>query len=704
MLPLRRLGPALVLFVALSVGCDRDPAPPVAATRPFELTAHGDVRVDEYYWLKERENPEVIAYLEAENEYTRATMAHTEALQERLFEEIRGRIKEDDASVPYRKGGFWYYTRYETGGNYPLWCRKPGSLDSTETVLFNGNTMAEGTGYFSLSYTMSPSQARAAYAVDTVGRRKYHLRFRDLATGNDLDEGIPDVTGNVVWANDDATVFYAKQDPETLRSYQIWRHRVGTPAADDVLVFEEADETFSIGVTRSKSDRFLFIVSAQTLATEYRMLDADEADGAFQVVVPRSRGHEYDMDHLGDRFYFRTNFGGAKNFQLMAGPVGPSDPSRWTPVIPHREDVFLDGFELFDGYLVAAERSAGLMRLRVMPWGGAEEHYVEFDDPAYLVRFDTNPETDTNLLRFVYTSLTTPNSTFDYDMGTRERTLLKRDEVVGDFDVSRYRSERLMATARDGAQVPVSLVYRVDLFESGRNPLLLYGYGSYGASTDATFQSARLSLLDRGFVYAIAHIRGGQEMGRDWYENGKLLTKMNTFTDFIDVADFLVEKGYSAPDQVYAQGGSAGGLLMGAIVNLRPDRWRGVIAAVPFVDVVTTMLDDSIPLTTGEYDEWGNPNDSTYYAYMKSYSPYDNVEAKAYPNLLVTTGLHDSQVQYWEPAKWVARLRARKTDQNRLLLKTNMSAGHGGASARFERFRETAFQYAFLLDLAGRAE
>lgn len=703
-LPVSRLSTLpLVLLFALATGCNRGPEPPVAEKRPVELTMHGDVRVDEYYWLRERENPEVIAYLEAENAYTQAIMRHTEALQERIYEEIRRRIKEDDSSAPVRRDDFWYYTRYVVGGQYPLWCRKPGSLDAAETVLFDGNAMAEGHGYFALQMTVSPSHGRAAYAVDTVGRRKYHLRFRDLASGNDLDEGIPDVTGNVAWANDDATVFYTRQDPETLRSYQVWKHVVGTPASKDVLVYEETDDTFSVYVQRSRSDRYLFLVSGQTLSTEVRFLAADDPNGVFQVIAPRMRGHEYDVDHLGDRFYFRTNWGGATNFRLMSAPAGPSDPARWATVVDHRDQVYLDGFELFTDFLVTAEREAGLVRLRVAPWSGEAAHDVSFDDPAYVARIDANPDVNSRVLRFVYTSLTTPSSTYEYDMGTRERTLLKRDEVLGDFDPADYRSERLMIEARDGVRVPVSLVYRVDSFERGNNPLLLYGYGSYGSSTDPTFQAARLSLVDRGFVYAIAHIRGGQEMGRPWYEDGKLLRKMNTFTDFIDAADALVTEGYAAPDLVFAHGGSAGGLLMGAVVNLRPDRWKGVIAAVPFVDVVTTMLDDSIPLTTGEYDEWGNPNDPTYYAYMKAYSPYDNVVAGGYPNLLVTTGLHDSQVQYWEPAKWVARLRAMKTDENVLLLKTNMSAGHGGASARFERFRETAFQYAFLLDLAGIA-
>ncbi|MGH7530618.1 MAG: S9 family peptidase [Gemmatimonadales bacterium] len=677
--------------------------PPAATPRPHRLEIHGHVRTDEYYWLRERDNPAVIAYLEAENAYTKAVMAHTAALQERLFEEITGRIKQTDASVPYRRGSYFYYTRVVEGKDYPIYARKRGSLDAPEEIMLDGNALAAGTSFFRvMDWDISSGEDVIAYAVDTVGRRISTIHFKNLRTGELLPDVIPNVTGNMAWAEDNRTLFYTKQDLTTLRWNRIYRHTLGTDAAQDVLVYEEPDDEFYTGVFKTKSRRYVMIWSEQTLASEYRYVPADRPTQPFRVIEPRRRGHEYSVDHFGDHFYIRTNDGGARNFKLMRTPVTRTGRQHWTEVIRHREDVFLQNFEIFRDHLVVTERKDGLVQLRVRPWSGGGEHYLDFGEPAYLAYISVNPEFDTRVLRFGYTSLTTPNSTYDYDMTTRQKTLLKREEVLGGFDPAQYVTERLHATARDGTRIPVSLVYRKGTARAA--PLLLYGYGSYGSSTDATFSAERLSLLDRGFVYAIAHIRGGQEMGRAWYEDGKLLNKKNTFTDFIDAAEDLVRRGYTTPDRMFARGGSAGGLLIGAVVNMRPELFKGAIAAVPFVDVITTMLDSTIPLTTNEYDEWGNPNDSTYYRYMLSYSPYDNVRRQDYPNLLVTAGLHDSQVQYFEPAKWVARLRAMKTDNNRLLLRTNMEAGHGGASGRYRRWREIAFEWAFLLDLAGLAD
>ncbi|MCP3981926.1 MAG: S9 family peptidase [bacterium] len=678
-----------------------DVAPPVAKVDPFSLEQHGHERVDNYYWLKEREDPEVIDYLEQENEYTAALMQHTEDLQEALFEEIKGRIKQDDASVPYRFDDYFYYTRYEDGKEYPFYCRKRDSLEGEEEVMLDVNEMAEGHDYFSVGgRAISHDQQLLAYTEDTEGRRINTIRFKDLESGRTLTDAIPGVTRNIAWANDNKTLFYTKQDPQTLRWHRIYRHTLGTPASDDVLVFEETDDTFSSFVYRTKSKRYVMIGSSHTLSNEYRYLDADEPHGAFKVVEPREMGHEYGVDHYGDHFYIRTNHQ-AKNFRLMKAPVARTGKRHWKEVIAHRDDVLLENFEIFKEFLVVAERKAGLMQMRIKPWGAAAEHYIDFGEPAYWARIGTNYQFDTTTLRYVYSSMTTPRSEFDYGMRDKKKELLKQDEVLGGFDSADYVTERLHAKARDGVEVPISLMYRKDMRREGKNPLLLYGYGSYGASMDASFSSTRLSLVDRGFVYAIAHVRGGEELGRRWYEGGKLFHKKNTFTDFIDCAEYLVERKWADPERVFAQGGSAGGLLMGAVINMRPELFHGVVARVPFVDVITTMLDDSIPLTTSEYDEWGDPRKKAYYDYILSYSPYDNVEAKAYPNLLVTTGLHDSQVQYWEPAKWVAKLRASKTGDNRLLLKTNMEAGHGGASGRYKRYEQTAFYYAFLLDLAG---
>jgi oligopeptidase B len=628
-------------------------------------------------------------------------MRHTEALQEKLYKEIVGRIKQTDVTVPYKQDGYFYYTRFDEGKEYPIYCRKKGSLEAAEDIMIDSNERAAGHGFYSAgAREISSNGELLAFAEDTVGRRFYTLRVKNLSTGGMLPDDIPMVTGNVAWANDNRAFFYGRQDPVTLRSYRVYRHTLGTDPSADRLVYEEKDNTFDCRVFRTKSKKYVMIASTQTLSSEYRYLDADAPADTFAVFLPREPRHEYSVDHYRDYFYIRTN-DGAKNFRLMKTPVARTAKENWVEVIPHRDDVLLEGFEIFRNHLVIVERKDGLIRMRVRPWSGAGEHTIDFGEPAYLAYVSTNMDLDTDILRFGYTSMTTPTSIYDYDMVTKEKTLLKRDEVLGGFEPGNYVTERLSARAKDGKMVPVSIVYRKGLKKDGKNPLLLYGYGSYGASMDATFSSPRLSLLDRGFVYAIAHVRGGEELGREWYEDGKMLNKKNTFTDFIACAEHLVGERYTAPDRLFAMGGSAGGLLMGAVVNMRPDLFRGVIAAVPWVDVVTTMLDESIPLTTSEYDEWGNPNVKEYYDYMLSYSPYDNVAAKAYPNMLVTTGLHDSQVQYFEPAKWVAKLRALKTDDNVLLLRTKMEAGHGGVSGRYRQYRETAFQYAFLLDLAG---
>ncbi len=703
---------ALFLLATCASGCreaeehmsGKDPAPPRAPQHPHRLEEHGRVRLDPYYWLKERDNPEVLAYLQAENDYTGAMTAHLEPLRERLFLEIKGRIRETDISAPYRWKRYWYYTRFEEGREYPLHCRKRGSLEAAEEVLLDLNRRAEGHGFYALTgQAVSPGEDLLAFAEDTVGRRISTIRFRRLDDGSLLKDSLEQATGNLAWAADNRTVFYTRQHPETLRSWQVWRHRLGEDPSRDALVYQEDDETFQVGVTKSRSERYLLIGSFQTVTNEYRYLAADQPEGAFRVFLPRERGHEYDLEHYQGKFFIRTNQDGAENFKLMTTPEEAPGREHWRELIGHREQVLLEGFELFERWLVTQEREQGLVRLRVLPWEGGEGHDLDFGEPAYAAGLGTNPEPATDRLRYVYSSLTTPRSVYDYDMGSRERELLKRDEVLGDFDPARYRTERLLATAPDGRQVPISLVYRPELRREEANPLLLFGYGAYGYSLDAAFSSARLSLLDRGFIYAIAHVRGGQELGRWWYDEGRLLNKKNTFTDFIACAEHLVARGYTVPERLYAMGGSAGGLLMGAVVNLRPELFHGVVAQVPFVDVVTTMLDPEIPLTTGEYDEWGDPGDSAYYDYIRSYSPYDNLRAGTYPHLLVTTGLHDSQVQYWEPAKWVARLRELKSGDHLLLLKTNLEAGHGGPSGRFRTYREIAFIYSFLLELAGEA-
>jgi len=680
---------------------EREMKPPIARMSPVKLEKHGDVRVDEYYWMRERENPEVVKYLNAENAYTDAVMRHTEALQETLFTEFKARIKQTDVTVPYKEDGYFYYSRTEEGREYPIFCRKKGSLEAPEEVMIDGNQLAEGHAFCGIGQrAVSYGQDILAFSVDYAGRRFFTVKFKNLLSGEMLTDTIPNMTGNIAWANDNKTLFYTRQDPVTLRWNRIYRHLIGADAQQDELVYDEKDDTFYCSLIKTKSKKYVLIECEQTLSSEYRYLDADNPDGAFTVFLPREKDHEYQVDHYGAFFYVRTNYK-AKNFRLMRTPTTATAKENWIEVIPHRDDVLLETFQVFKDFLVAVERKDGLIQMRVRPWSGAPEHYLDFGEPAYTAGLGDNFLLDTRVLRYVYSSLTTPQSVYDYDMETRQKTLLKRVEVLGGFDPANYVTERLYATAEDGVRVPVSLAYRKGLVKNGDNPLLLWGYGSYGYSYDVTFDPYAISLLDRGFVYAIAHVRGGEEMGRQWYENGKLLKKKNTFTDFIACEQYLTEQKYTSPRMLCIAGGSAGGLLIGVVVNMRPDLIRAAVAQVPFVDVVTTMLDEDIPLTTSEYDEWGNPNQKEYYDYMLSYSPYDNVTAKAYPALLVTTSFQDSQVQYWEPAKWVARLRAKKTDSNPLLFRIKMEAGHGGVSGRYRAYRETAFMYAFLLDEVG---
>jgi len=673
---------------------------PVAKKVAKEMTIHGDTRNDPYYWLNQREDQEVIDYLNAENAYTKEALKHTESFQQKLYDEIVGRIKQDDSSVPYPDNGYYYKTKFEEGKEYPIYIRKKGNLDAPEELLIDVNELASGFKFYrATGLRISPDNSILAYGVDTLSRRIYTVHFKNLKTGEMLSDQIPNTTGGVVWANDNRTLFYVVKDKTSLRSYKIFRHTLGTDASEDVEVFHEDDETFSTFVYKSKSKKYIIIGSFHTVSNEYRILDADDPNGEFKVFQPRVRDLEHSIAHHEDKWYVLTNKD-ARNFRLMVTPEKATTQENWTEVIPHREDVLIEDIDVFKDYLVLSERKEGITQIRIHPWEG-EGHYIKFKEDAYLAFVSTNRVFDSQVLRVGYQSQTTPNSTFDYDIKDRKLTLLKEQAVLGGFSADNYASERLYATARDGAKVPISLVYRKGFKKDGSAPLLLYGYGSYGSSMEPFFSYSRLSLLDRGFAFAIAHIRGGEEMGRHWYEDGKLLNKKNTFKDFIDCGEYLISQNYTSKEKLYAMGGSAGGLLMGAVINMRPDLFHGVVAQVPFVDVVTTMLDESIPLTTGEFDEWGNPKNEEYYHYMKSYSPYDNIEKKDYPHMLVTTGLHDSQVQYWEPAKWVARLRDLKTDDHVLLLHTNMEAGHGGASGRFKRHKETALQYAFLMDLAG---
>ncbi|MCM4156064.1 S9 family peptidase [Gramella sp. AN32] len=683
----------------------KDNPAPVAKKNPHTLEKHGDIRIDNYFWMNKREDPEVIDYLNSENDYYEKSTAHTKQFQEDLFEEMKSRIKEDDESVPYKLNGYWYITRFEKGYDYPVYSRKKEILDAPEEILFNVNEMAEGFDYYSLGgLNVSLNNKLIAFGTDTLSRRQYTIRIKNLETGEILEEEIKNTTGGSTWANDNKTLYYTKKDPQTLRSFKVFKHILGTNPKEDQLVYEEKDETFNTYVYKSKSRAYIIIGSSSTLTTEYRFLDANKPEGEFQVFQPRQRGLEYSIAHFEGDFYIVTNKDEATNFKLMKTPVDSTTMENWKDVIPHREDFLLEDIDIFKDYLVITERNNGLNKIRIIGWNDQLDFYIPFDNETYTAFTSINPDFDTDLLRYTYNSMTTPTSVVEYNMKTGDKIILKEQEVLGDFNKNFYESERVWAVANDGTLIPVSLVYKKGLDKTGKNPVLQYAYGSYGSTIDPYFSSVRLSLLDRGFIYAIAHVRGGEYLGRGWYEDGKLFTKKNTFTDFVDVSEYLIKENYTSPEHLYAMGGSAGGLLMGAIVNMAPQLYNGIIASVPFVDVITTMLDDSIPLTTGEYDEWGNPNNKEYYDYMKSYSPYDNIKKQDYPNMLVTTGLHDSQVQYWEPAKWVAKLREYKTDNHVLLLHTNMDTGHGGASGRFEALREVAEEYAFLLDLEGIKE
>ncbi|RZK31106.1 MAG: S9 family peptidase [Hymenobacter sp.] len=670
--------------------------PPTVAIKAKQLVSPYGTRTDNYYWLNERENPEVLDYLKAENAYFDDKMAPVKSLEDKLFTEMKGRIKEQDESVPYRDNGYYYYSRYEAGGEYPLYCRKAGSLQAPEEIILHGNQMGQGHSYFAIGgYAVSDNNELLAYSTDIVSRRLYTLRFKNLKTGEIYPEEITNVEGAGVWAADNKTVFYAKKDVTTLLPYQVYRHTLGTDPSQDKLVYEEKDNTFSLHVSRSKSKKYLGIELGSAFSSEYRFLDASNPTGEFTVFAPRTPDLLYDVQDANGKFYVFTNWE-APNFKVMAAPLTSTGRGSWTEVIPQRDDVFLEQMELFKDYLVLNEREEGIRQLRVINFKDEIGRVVDFRELAYTTYIGTNPEFDTPQLRLTYTSFTTPASTYDYNMATHKLTLLKEQPVLGGFDKKNYVTERKFVTARDGKLIPIAIVYKKGFHKNGQGPVLQYAYGSYGLSMDPTFSSARLSLLDRGFAYVLCGIRGGQELGRQWFEDGRMMRKMNSFTDFIDCSDYLIKEKYTSPAKLFALGGSAGGLLMGAVVNMRPELYKGVIAAVPFVDVVTTMSDASIPLTTGEYDQWGNPADKPAYDYMLSYSPYDNVKAQAYPNMLVITGLHDSQVQYFEPAKWVAKLRATKTDKNLLLLHTDMEAGHGGASGRFKALHDVARQYAFL--------
>jgi len=683
------------------------PAPPIAPRRPHALTAHGQTREDPYFWLRDdgRSNPEVLGYLEAENGYTAARLAHTASLRERVRSELVARLRPDDDSVPYRKGGYWYATRFVAGQEHPLFVRRRDADGAPEELLLDGNRLAAGHGFFQIGgVEVSPDHRLVAWAEDTVSRRQYTLRVREIASGADLPDRIENTSGDIAWAGDGKTLFYVERDPTTLLPFRVRRHTLGTDPATDATVYEESDPTFYTGVETSRSERFVFIVSRSTLSSEVRFAPAAEPQAPFRVFLPREREHEYEVEDLGDRFFVRTNWR-APNFRLVEVPLATTaDRETWREVVPHREEVFLHGFLAFRDFLALAERGDGVRRIRTRPLAGGDERLLAADQPASVLLFGANPSQETRWLRYTETSLVSPTTTYDLEVATGERQLRKREAVLGGFDPANYQSERIWVTARDGQRVPVSLAYRKGFRKDGTAPLLQYGYGAYGFASDPYFNPNVISLLDRGFVFAIAHVRGGQELGRRWYDGGRLLQKKNTFFDFVDVTEALVAGGYADRERVFALGGSAGGLLVGAVANLRPDLYRGIVAAVPFVDVVTSMLDESIPLTTGEFDEWGDPKQRDAFDYMLSYSPYDQVRAQAYPHLLVTTGLWDSQVQYWEPAKWVAKLRATATGDRLLLLHTNMQAGHGGKSGRFARLEEVALQYAFFLDLAGIRE
>ncbi len=683
---------------------DSTALPPTAPEKPQALVAHGDERIDPYYWLSDRENPEVIDYLKAENAYTDSQTKHTQALQQTLYDEMLGRIQETDLSVPYRYGDYYYYSRTEEGQAYSIYCRKKESLEAAEEVLLDENTLAKGHEYFSLGdYDVSPNHLLLAYSTDTQGDERYTLRFQTIETKEDFSESISD-TGGGVWANDNRTFFYLRLD-EANRPAQVWKHRLGTSPEQDVLIYDETDDAYFLSLSVTRSEAYILLSADSKITSEVRFLDANQPDGEFRIVHPREKGVEYGVAHhpgtgSNNRFYIVTN-DQAINFKLMTAPVSSPQKEQWETLIPHREDIMLEGIDVFAEHMVLYERELGLPTIRVQNLSTGDVKKIDFSEPAYFVTDGYMPEFNNNVLRFRYSSLITPSSVFDYNMDTHERVLKKQQPVLGGYNPDEYASDRLMATAPDGTQIPISLVYKKDVSLAQSNPLHLTGYGSYGYPYPVTFSSYQLSLLDRGVVCAIAHIRGGGEMGRKWYEAGKFLNKQNTFTDFIACAEHLIEQGWTSPEQLAISGGSAGGLLIGAVVNQRPELFKVAIAQVPFVDVVTTILDPDLPLSVLEWDEWGNPNEPEFYHYMKTYSPYDNVVAQTYPNLLITGGLNDPRVSYWEPAKWTAKLRTTKTDSNRLLLKTNMGAGHGGASGRYGRIKEIAFDDAFLLDCLG---
>ena len=684
---------------------------PVAEKIKKELSIHGETRIDDYYWMrlsdeqknaaeKDEQTKKVYAYLEAENAYTAGMLKHTVPFQEKLYSEIVGRIKQDDSSVPYLKNGYWYYARYEKNKEYPVYCRKKANLNNPEEILLDGNEMAKGKPYFEIGgFGMSPDNKILAYATDTVGRRVYNIQFKNLETAAVYPQKLKGTTGDIAWANDNQTIFYTKSNDITLLSEKIYRHKLGTKQENDKMVYHETDPSNYIGVERSKSGEYIIIHSSSTLSNDYWLIKSDKPEDTFKQFVKRNNIHEYDISHHGQKFYIRTNLN-AKNFKLMEVDENKTeDLNAWKEVLPHNEEIYLENIEVFKNQLVAVERKKGQTNFRILDLKQNKEHYVQFDEEAYTADLSVNPEMNSEELRFEYSSLTTPNTTYDYNMVAKTKVLKKRQEVVGGHNPDNYETKRLYAKSRDGKMIPISIVYKKGFKKDSNAPLLLYAYGSYGITVDPNFSSSRLSLLDRGFAFAIAHIRGGQFLGREWYEDGKMHKKLNSFHDFIDCAKFLIEDNYTNPKKLFAMGGSAGGLLMGGVVNMAPEIFEGVVAQVPFVDVLTTMSDPSIPLTTNEYDEWGNPENKEDYEYMKKYSPYDNVEKKAYPNMMITTGLFDSQVQYWEPAKWVAKLRDYKTDKNMLLLYTNMDAGHGGASGRFQRFKEVAMEYAFMFNL-----
>lgn len=719
------LVPTMVFSLIFAISCKKetkmmkstDGIAPVAEKIPKKLEKHGDVRTDNYFWMrltdaqktakeKDEQTKKVEAYLNEENAYFDKVTAYTKDFQEKLFQEMKGRIKEDDSSVPYKNNGYFYITRYEKGKQYPIYSRKKGNLKAKEEILFNVNEEAEGHEYFQLGgLNVSPNNKLAAFAVDTVSRRQYVIRVKNLETGEIYEDEIKNTTGGSVWANDNKTLFYTKKDPVTLRSSKIFKHVLGTPATEDVEIFHEKDDTFGTFVYKTKSKKYIVVGSYNTVSTEYQVLEADNPNGKLRMIQPRERNLEYEIAHYEDHFYIKTNKDGATNFKLMKTPEDKTAKEHWVDVIPHREDTLLEDISIFRDYLVLEERNEGLNKIRIKRWDGKGDYYLPFDEETYSASVYGNPEFDTDIIRYSYNSMTTPSSVIDFNMKEKSKEIKKEQEVLGGkFDKKNYISKRIWVPARDGKKIALSIVYHKDTKIDKNTPVLQYAYGSYGYTISDGFSTTRLSLLDRGFIFALAHIRGGQYLGREWYEDGKMLNKKNTFTDFIDCSKYLIDNGYTSSKHLYAMGGSAGGLLMGAVVNMAPELYNGIIAAVPFVDVISTMLDDSIPLTTGEYDEWGNPNNKEYYDYIKSYSPYDQVAAKAYPNLLVTTGYFDSQVQYWEPAKWVAKLRELKTDNNLLFLHTNMDAGHGGASGRFNALKETAREYTFFLALENKLD